>query len=105
MTNLFGIFSKKSFGTRPSENIAPSVFFVDGNVCMVFEYAEFLIRTIRSVYNGFSGRKSRGEQPRNLAISLMWFKLYFEGLFGFSTWLMNPSLTPMPYAKVACDIC
>lgn len=85
MPNLFGIFSKKSFGTRPSENIAPSVFFVDGNVCMVFEYVEFLIRTIRSVYNGFSGRKSRGEQPKYLAISFRCVTLYFTSHLGLST--------------------
>ena len=34
---------------------------------------------------GSSGRNLRGEQPRNLAISLMWIMLYFVLYFGLST--------------------
>ena len=47
--------------------------------------------------------KSRGEQPRNLAISLIWLTLYLMSYFGLSAMPINPYETPMPYASMACD--
>lgn len=59
---------------------------------------------IRAAHKGFCGRKSRGEQPRYRAISLMWRTLYFTSHFGLSTWPMNPLDTPIPKANVLCEI-
>lgn len=59
---------------------------------------------IRAAHKGFCGRKSRGEQPRYRAISLICEKLYLVLYFGLSAWLIIPFDTPIPVASMACDI-
>ncbi len=54
--------------------------------------------------NGSSGRKSRGEHPRNFAISLMWCGLYLILYLGLSTCPMKLLDTPIPYASMDCEI-
>lgn len=54
-------------------------------------------------YNGFSGKKSRGEHSNNFASSFKWVGLYFARKLGLSMWPIKPVETSKCTAISACE--
>ena len=51
---------------------------------------------------GSSGRNLRGEQPRNLAISLMWIMLYFVRDYIFKVLVFGKPFLNLFYLSLGC---